>query len=399
MDYQSDYQFMARALRIARRGLYSTDPNPRVGCVLVRDGEIVGEGWHERAGEPHAEIHALAQAGERARGAIAYVTLEPCCHHGRTPPCTDALVAAGVARVVAAMVDPNPKVGGEGLARLAAAGIAVERGLMQAEAEALNPGFIMRMRHGRPFVRCKLAMSLDGRTAMANGESKWITSEAARHDVHHLRARSSAIMTGVGTVLADDPALTVRLNGERIRQPLRVVLDTHLRTPPQARLLDAAGRTLIVTASRNQVLRDGLTRNNVTVVTLPEAAPAHPATAPCVALPPASMPSPALAALVHPWTSQMQGIDLPAVMRYLATQEINEVLLEAGATLNGAMLRAGLVDEVVIYMAPHLMGDAARGLFHLPGLESMAQRINLEIIDIRAVGKDWRITAKITGDS
>jgi len=380
---------MARALRIARRGLYSTDPNPRVGCVLVRDGEIVGEGWHERAGEPHAEIHALAQAGERARGATAYVTLEPCCHHGRTPPCTDALVAAGVARVAAAMVDPNPKVGGEGLARLAAAGIAVESGLMQAEAEALNPGFIMRMRHGRPFVRCKLAMSLDGRTAMANGESKWITSEAARHDVHQLRARSSAIMTGVGTVLADDPTLTVRLDGERIRQPLRVVLDTHLRTPPQARLLDAAGRTLIVTASQNQVLRDGLARNNVDVVTLSEAAPAHPA----------SMPLPALAALVHPWASRMQGIDLPVVMRHLAAQQINEVLLEAGATLNGAMLRAGLIDELVIYMAPHLMGDGARGLFHLPGLGSMDQRIELEIMDIRAVGKDWRITAEVAGDS
>ncbi len=366
MDYQSDYQFMARALRIARHGLYSTDPNPRVGCVLVRDGEIVGEGWHERAGEPHAEIHALAQAGERACGATAYVTLEPCCHHGRTPPCTDALVAAGVARVAAAMVDPNPKVGGEGLARLAAEGIAVESGLMQAEAEALNPGFIMRMRHGRPFVRCKLAMSLDGRTAMANGESKWITSEAARHDVHHLRARSSAIMTGVGTVLADDPALTVRLDGERIRQPLRVVLDTQLRTPPQARLLDEPGRTLIVTASQNQVLRDGLTRNNVDVVTLLE---------------------------------QDDGLDLPAVMSYLATQQINEVLLEAGATLNGAMLRAGLIDELVIYMAPHLMGDAARGLFHLPGLGSMAQRIELEIMDIRAVGKDWRITAEVAGGS
>lgn len=355
---------MARALRLARRGLCTTDPNPRVGCVLVRDGEIVGEGWHERAGGPHAEVHALAQAGERARGATAYVTLEPCCHHGRTPPCTDALVAAGVARVVAAMVDPNPKVGGEGLARLAAAGIAVESGLMQAEAEALNPGFIMHMRHGRPFVRCKLAMSLDGRTAMANGESKWITSEAARHDVHHLRARSSAIMTGVGTVLADDPMLTVRLDGEGVRQPLRVVLDTHLRTPPQARLLDAPGRVLIVTASRNQVLHDRLARDNVTVVTLSE---------------------------------YDDSIDLPALMRHLAAQEINEVLLEAGATLNGAMLRAGLIDELIIYMAPHLMGDAARGLFHLPELVSMDQRIKLEILDIRAVGKDWRITAKVAG--
>lgn len=383
MNHQSDYQFMARALRIARYGLYTTDPNPRVGCVLVRDGEIVGEGWHERAGEAHAEIHALAQAGERARGATAYVTLEPCCHHGRTPPCTDALIAAGVARVVAAMVDPNPKVGGEGLARLKAAGITVESGLMQAEAEALNHGFIMRMRHGRPYVRCKLAMSLDGRTAMANGESKWITSQTARHDVHRLRARSSAIMTGAGTVLADDPALTVRLDGsdqvQGIRQPLRVVLDTHLRTPPQARLLDAPGRALIVTASRNQELHDRLARDNVTVVTLPEAAPAHPA----------------LAALVHPWTSQNGGIDLPAVMRHLAAQQINEVLLEAGPVLNGAMLRAGLIDELIIYMAPHLMGDAARGLFHLPGLGSMDQRIALDILDIRAVGKDWRITASV----
>lgn len=366
MTHQTDYQFMVRALRLAERGLYTTDPNPRVGCVLVRDGEIVGEGWHERAGGPHAEIRALAQSGERARGATAYVTLEPCCHHGRTPPCSDALIRAGVARVVVAMADPNPRVAGQGLAQLAAAGIAVESGVLRTQAEALNPGFIMRMRRGRPFVRCKLAMSLDGRTAMASGESKWITAEAARHDVQHLRARSSAIMAGIGTVLADDPSLTVRLEGVDTRQPLRVVVDSRLRIPSKARLLDAPGRTLIATASQEPLRDAALIRDNVSIIVRP---------------------------------ASQGGVDLPAVMAYLADQEINEVLVEAGPTLNGALLQAELIDELIIYMAPHLMGDAARGLFYLPELVSMDQRIGLEILDIRAVGRDWRITAKVVGNS
>ena len=359
-----DTVYMARALRLAERGLLTTAPNPRVGCVLVREGAVVGEGWHERAGGPHAEINALQQAGPQAAGATAYVTLEPCCHHGRTPPCTDALLAAGVVRVVAAMEDPNPQVAGMGLAALRHAGIDTAAGLLAAAAERLNAGFVMRMRQGRPWVRCKLAMSMDGRTAMASGESRWITGAAARSDVHQLRACSDAIMTGIGTVLADDPSLTVRLDepGDGFRQPLRVILDSCLRTPPDAKLLDLPGETLIVTGADDADNEARLTRSGIRVVTLP---------------------------------MQDGQLDLPAVLQYLGTLQVNEVHLEAGATLCGALLQAGLIDELVIYMAPHLMGDAARGLFTLPGLEQMAQRIKLSINDIRAVGDDWRITARI----
>ena len=361
----SDHEHMGRALELAARGLYTTDPNPRVGCVLVRDGGVVGEGWHVRAGGPHAEINALRAAGERAAGATAYVTLEPCCHHGRTPPCTEALIAAGVRRVVAAMEDPNPRVGGAGLKALQSAGIEVRSGVLAAEAERLNPGFVMRMRQGRPWVRCKLAMSLDGRTAMASGESRWITGEDARRDVHRWRALSSAIMTGVGTVLADDPSLTVRLGEDEsgsVRQPLRIILDTHLRTPPRARLLGFPGETLILTGMPDRQRESRLEGNGVSVVTLP-----------------------------------MDGcrLDLTAVMAYLGRMEINEVHLEAGATLSGALLAAGWVDELLVYLAPHLLGDAARGLFCLPGLERMEQRIELSISDIRAVGRDWRIRATV----
>jgi diaminohydroxyphosphoribosylaminopyrimidine deaminase/5-amino-6-(5-phosphoribosylamino)uracil reductase len=356
---------MGRALELAARGRYTTDPNPRVGCVLVRGEEVVGEGWHVRAGGPHAEINALRAAGERAAGATAYVTLEPCCHYGRTPPCTEALIAAGVQRVVVAMEDPNPRVGGAGLQALQAAGIEVRSGVLAVEAERLNPGFVMRMRQGRPWVRCKLAMSLDGRTAMASGESRWITGEDARRDVHRWRALSSAIMTGVGTVLADDPSLTVRLGeGEpgSLRQPLRIILDTHLRTPPGARLLGLPGETLILTGIPDRQREARLEGNGVSIVTLP-----------------------------------MDGsrLDLAAVMAYLGRMEINEVHLEAGATLSGALLAAGRVDELLVYLAPHLMGDAARGLFRLPGLERMEQRIGLSISDIRAVGRDWRISATV----
>lgn len=355
-----DREYMARALKLAARGRYTTDPNPNVGCVLVRDGEIVGEGWHEYAGGPHAEIHALRAAGERARGATAYVTLEPCAHQGRTPPCSQALIEAGVSRVVAAMTDPNPRVSGQGMAQLAAAGIDTGTGLLAAEAEALNPGFFKRMREGRPRVRCKLAMSLDGRTAMASGESKWITGSPARQDVQRLRAGSSAIMTGVGTVLADDPSLTVRLEGVE-RQPLRVVLDPRLSTPTTARLLKLPGRTLIVTASDDLETQEALQVAGAEVLVLPR---------------------------------REDVIDLHALMGLLGEMEVNEVLLETGATLSGAMLEAGLIDELIIYVAPHLMGDGARGLFHLPGLQRMEQRIALEISDVRAVGRDWRITAR-----
>ncbi len=356
-----DHRYMARALELASRGLYSTDPNPRVGCVLVRDGALVGEGWHEYAGGPHAEVNAIAQAGERARGATAYVSLEPCCHHGRTPPCSEALVEAGIARVVAAMEDPNPRVAGQGLAALKGAGMTVASGLMGTQSAAMNPGFIKRMREGRPFVRSKLAMSLDGRTAMASGESKWITGDAARQDVQRLRARSSAIMTGIGTVLADDPSMTVRLE-EGARQPLRVVLDPRLSMPETAQMLRLPGETLIVTACDDPEAQARL-----------EAAGAE----------------------VWVMRHGPDAVDLHGLMGRLAEREVNEILLETGATLSGAMLKAGLIDELVVYMAPRLMGDSARGLFRLPGLDSMAESVPLHIHDVRAVGNDWRITATI----
>jgi len=361
MSSAPDHEYMARALQLAARGLFSTDPNPRVGCVLVRDGEVVGEGWHERAGAAHAEINALAQAGARARGATAYVTLEPCCHHGRTPPCSDALIEAGVARVVAALQDPNPLVSGNGCRALQTAGMEVDTGVLAAESARLNPGFVKRMQDGLPFVRCKLAMSLDGRTALASGASRWITGTQARADVHRLRARSSAILTGIGTVLADDPSLNVRLQEvPQPRQPMRVVLDSRLRMPATARLLGLPGRTLILTGNSDADKVTALLRDGVTVTTLP---------------------------LVD------GHIDLSAMLRLLGELGMNEVHVEAGATLCGALLAAGLVDEMVIYMAPHLLGDTARGLFSLPGLKQMEQRVGLEISDIRALGADWRITA------
>ena len=357
----ADVEYMSRALQLAQKGLYTTDPNPRVGCVIVKDNEVIGEGWHERSGEPHAEIHALKQAGDKASAATVYVTLEPCCHHGKTPPCSDALINAKVMRVVVAIQDPHSRVAGQGIQQLRAAGIEVEVGVLEAQARALNPGFIKRMQTGRPYVRSKLAMSLDGRTAMASGESKWITSEAARQDVHRLRARSSAIVTGVGTVLADDPNLTVRLDGME-RQPLRVVLDTHLSTPPNARILQQPGRTLVMTCSDDEAAREALEHAGAEVHCLPYC---------------------------------NNTVDMQAVLDTLGEREVNEVLLETGATLSGAMLRAGLIDELVIYMAPTLMGDNARGLFRLPGLDSMEQKIDLNISDIRAVGQDWRITATV----
>jgi diaminohydroxyphosphoribosylaminopyrimidine deaminase/5-amino-6-(5-phosphoribosylamino)uracil reductase len=366
----ADHAYMARAVQLAELGRFTTDPNPRVGCLIVRDGVVVGEGWHRRAGEPHAERHALNEAGERARGATAYVTLEPCCHQGRTPPCTDGLLEAGVARVVCAMVDPNPLVAGRGLRLLAEAGVEVETGLLEAEARALNPGFIKRMEQGRPYVRCKLAASLDGRTAMASGESRWITSEAARRDVQRLRAGSSAILTGIGTLLADDPSLNVRLGaddlaglrpGEAIRQPLRVVLDSRWRTPPSARILTLPGTTLIVGAVDDPGRMAELKGAGAEEYLCP---------------------------------GDSGQVDLGALMSELARREINEVFLETGPTLAGAALSQGLVDEILIYLAPHLMGDAGRGLFTLPGIDRMRDRIPLAIVDVRAVGRDLRITAR-----
>ena len=358
-------EFMRRALRIAARGLFTTDPNPRVGCVLVKDGKIVGEGWHQHAGGPHAEIHALRDAGEMARGATAYVTLEPCCHHGRTGPCSKALIDAGVARVVAAMLDPNPQVGGQGMRELTDAGIAIEHGAMAADAAALNPGFIKRMSEARPFVRCKMAMSLDGRTAMASGESQWITGEAARADVQQLRARSSAIVTGIGTVLADDPAMTVRIAAAEGRQPLRVVLDSNRRLPVNANILHQPGPVMLAGIAPIDSAYAAALPESVELATLP--------------------------------ANSDGRVDLSALLNTLSDREMNEVHLECGTVLAGAFMQAGLIDELVVYMAPVLMGDDAYGLFHLPGLERMAERVELDIDSIRALDKDWRITARPRG--
>ena len=366
----NDQYYMAHALRLAKRGLWTTDPNPHVGCVIVRDGEIVGEGWHQVAGEPHAEIHALLMAKEKAKGATCYVTLEPCCHYGRTPPCTDALIKAGITRIVVAMTDPNPLVSSKGIEQLLKAGIIVNTGVLSQKAEQLNQGFFMRMRHNRPYIRCKLAMSVDGRTAMASGESQWITSPDARRDVQCLRARSSAIMTGAGTVLSDDPRLTVRdedlpchLQSDKpiqIKQPLRVVIDTHLSTPVTARLLNSPGKTVIFTASNTESVTTMLEKAGASVIYLP---------------------------------NRDAEVDLSAACQQLVEQyEVNELLLETGATLSGAMLRAGLIDEIVIYMAPILMGNKARGLFNLPEIKHLNQHLPLKIVDVRAVGCDWRIT-------
>ena len=356
-----DARFMARALQLAENGLYTTDPNPRVGCVIVNKGDVVGEGWHERAGGPHAEVRALDAAGPRARGATAYVTLEPCCHHGRTPPCTAALIAAGIARVVAAMSDPNPRVAGQGAAQLVDAGVGVETGLLGAQARALNPGFTQRMLQGRPYVRLKLAASLDGRSALANGESKWISGEHARHDVQRWRARSSAILTGIGSVLADDPSLTVRAGGLDGRQPLRIVADSHLRLPPGARLLAQPGAVLVATASDDSARTQALRAAGAEITVL-------------------------------------RGVDgrvnLAALLVELARRECNELLVEAGARLSGALLHAGLVDEWIVYLAPHVLGADARGMFEIPPLTKMSERTAFTISDVRAVGTDWRIIAK-----
>lgn len=358
-----DRQFMTQAVRLAERGVNSTDPNPRVGCVLVREGVVVGEGFHEKAGEPHAEVFALRDAGDEALDATAYVTLEPCSHHGRTPPCADALVESGVKRVVVAMQDPNPLVAGQGVQRLREAGIDVAVGLLEEQARALNPGFVKRMTQGLPFVRVKLAMSLDGRTAMADGESVWISSPESRTDVQRLRARSSAVLSGVGTVLFDDPSLNVRLNGARpevLRQPWRVIVDSELRTPVNAKTLSLPGKVLVVHASEDGQRMSAL-----------EAAGAE---------------------LLF-CGSKDGRVDLLAMMKQLADKGVNEIHVEAGATLCGALLDRHLVDECVFYMAPHLMGDGGRGLFHLPRVQNMSQRMSLKINDIRAVGEDWRITA------
>ncbi|EAR22797.1 bifunctional diaminohydroxyphosphoribosylaminopyrimidine deaminase/5-amino-6-(5-phosphoribosylamino)uracil reductase RibD [Nitrococcus mobilis] len=361
----ADRQYMAHALRLAKRGLFSTGPNPRVGCVIVRNGQLVGEGWHRRAGEPHAEINALAAAGQAARGAILYVTLEPCCHHGRTPPCTTALLSAGITRVIAACKDPNPRVAGQGLEQLTAAGITTRHGLMAEQAQTLNPGFFKRMRTGLPYVRCKLAMSLDGRTAMASGESRWITAAAARGDVHRLRARSDGLLTGHGTVLADDPQLTARDvdTSWDLVQPCRLVLDSRLRIPKQARMLQEPGKVAVLYAHHDRRRAQDLT---------------------------------AAGAELWPIEPDSDGrVELRQALTAIGNAEINELLVEAGPTLSGALLQADLIDELVVYIAPHLMGDEARPLLRLPGLVRMAERIPITITDMRALGPDLRLTARL----
>jgi len=362
-----DVHYMARALELARKGLYSTHPNPRVGCVIVREGRIVGEGWHVRAGEPHAEVHALRQAGELARGATAYVTLEPCSHQGRTPPCADALIEAGVTRVVAAMQDPNPEVSGRGLLRLMNAGIGVQCGVLESEARALNKGFLKRMETGLPYVRVKMAMSLDGRTAMASGESQWITGPEARSAVQRLRAQSSVVLSGADTVLADKARLTVRpdelgLDAEltslaAARPPLRVLIDGRLRVPLDAPFFQA-GSALVVTCAAASA-RGRYQEEGHEMLALADSA-GH--------------------------------VDLRRLMGELAARGVNEVLVEAGPRLAGAFARLGLVDEFQLFIAGKFLGSSARPLLDLP-LAQMSEALELNIVEMRAVGNDWRVIA------
>ncbi len=355
----ADSAHMARALQLAARGRFSAHPNPMVGCVIVRGGAVVGEGWHALAGEAHAEINALEAAGDAARGATVYVTLEPCAHHGKTPPCADALVEAGVSRVILAMQDPYDAVAGRGLARLLEAGIDTEVGLMQSAAAALNQGFIARVTRGRPFVRLKVAASLDGATAMTCGESQWISGPEARHDVQALRARSGAILTGIGTVLADDPLLTVRDIDTRGRQPLRVVLDSRLRMPPQARMLTQPGETLVCCTEGG---------NGASLA--------------------------AAGAGVMVFGAHGDVVNVFEVLAALGELEINEVLVEAGHRVAGYLLEKDLIDELVIYQSPHIMGSNTRGMFATPAWEALADRRSLTIKDVRRIGDDTRITAR-----
>ena len=356
----ADREFMARALALAERGLYTTTPNPRVGCVIVKDGAIAGTGWHEAAGRPHAEINALDEAGTKARGATMYVTLEPCSHRGRTPPCADAVIGAGVARVVAAMQDPNPIVSGNGFARLRGKGVQVDHGLMREEARELNIGYVSRMAHGRPWVRMKIAATLDGRTALSNGASQWITGEASRRDGHHFRARACAVLTGIGTVKDDDPQLNVRYV-DTPRQPLRVLVDSRLEVPEDARIL-AGGPVLVAAARGDEVKIEALRARGVEVLVLP---------------------------------NPHGKVDLPELLRELGRRGVNEVHVEAGTRLNGSLLREGCVDELLVYLAPSLIGDTGRGMFSLPEFTELAQKIPLSIGDVSRVGEDIRVIARL----
>jgi diaminohydroxyphosphoribosylaminopyrimidine deaminase / 5-amino-6-(5-phosphoribosylamino)uracil reductase len=352
----ADREFMARALRLAEHGLFTTTPNPRVGCVVVRGGEVVGEGFHERAGEAHAEVNALRAAGGRAEGGTVYVNLEPCSHHGRTPPCTDSLVAAGVERVVVAMGDPNPKVSGQGFAALRAAGVEVASGLLEAEARELNVGFVSRMTRSRPWVRLKVAATLDAKTALASGESQWITGEQARRDGHRWRARACAILTGIGTVRDDDPRLTVR-DVETPRQPLRVLVDSRLEVPLSARILEG-GNLLVAAAIDDRAKIDALRARGAEVVVLPNAT---------------------------------GKVELEDLVRELGRQNLNEVHVEAGFKLNGSLVAAGVVDELLVYLAPKVLGETGRGMFKLPGVERLADARRLRLLDVAQLGEDVRL--------
>jgi diaminohydroxyphosphoribosylaminopyrimidine deaminase/5-amino-6-(5-phosphoribosylamino)uracil reductase len=354
-----DHECMASALRLARKGLESTHPNPRVGCVIVRDGQVVGTGWHKKAGEAHAEIFALHEAGDKAAGGTAYVTLEPCSHVGRTPPCVDALIKAKVARVIFAIGDPNPDVNGNGCQRLQQAGIDVQGGLLALAAEELNAGFLKRMRQGRPWVRIKLAQSMDGHVALANGSSQWISGPESRADVQKWRARSDGILTGIGTVLADDPSLNVR-NAETDSQPARIIVDSHWRTPLNARLLSLPGKVLIAGLEKPPV-PDALSNTG----------------ADCIGVP------------------AFEGrVDMRAVLVELAKRSFNEIQVEAGATLCGTLLQQGLVDELLIYQAPAILGGSALSPFALPRLDNMQDRVHLDWVDSRRIGDDLRLRLK-----
>jgi len=351
-----DYECMAKALQLARKGLATTHPNPRVGCVIARDGQVVGTGWHEKAGEPHAEVFALRGAGEKAAGSTVYVTLEPCSHAGRTPPCVDALVKAKVARVVLAAKDPNPSVNGNGIRLLQQAGIEVLSGLMEKQAEELNAGFMKRMREGRPWVRVKLAQSMDGHVALANGSSQWISGDESRADVQRWRARSDGILTGIGTVLADDPSLNVR-DWEVERQPARIVIDSHWRTPREARLLGLPGRVLIA-GLQDRPVPDALQDTGAGFLRVPA----------------------------------FEGrVDMRVVLRELGLREFNEIQVEAGATLCGTLLQRGLADELLIYQAPAILGGTAMSPFAWPRLDNMDDRVHLEWVDSRRIGRDLRL--------
>ena len=359
MFSSDDHAYMSQALQLAEKGLYSTSPNPRVGCVIVRDGKIVGSGWHVKTGQPHAEINALNIAGGAAQGATVYLTLEPCSHYGRTHPCAEALIKAKVAKVIIAMQDPNPLVAGKGTSLLKQSGINVLVGLMGEWAKDLNVGFVSRMTNNRPWVRMKIAASLDGKTALNNGVSQWITGEAARHDGHRLRARSCAVLTGIGTVLEDDPQLSVRFI-ETPRQPLRIIIDSRLKIPTTARVLRGEGE-LIFTTTDNKERISALKEVGARPIILP---------------------------------NEKGKIDLAGLMQILADFEINELLVEAGNRLSSAFISEGLVDELIIYLAPHLIGNRAMGMLQLPELTDLSEKYNLKIKDLRMVGEDIRIMSR-----